>query len=143
MALVNGLGGAFVFSSEPARLAGWYAEMFGSRFEGSQDDGQFWLVFWALNPQDAAQKFDTTFAFIQATIPQDRQVPEQEPHSMYGDQPYMLNFRTDDLGALLEHLEGKGVRILRQEDTTYGRFAWMRDLDGNRVELYQPSRFEE
>ena len=45
MALVNGLGGAFVFSSDPARLAGWYAEMFGLRFEGSQDDGQFWLVF--------------------------------------------------------------------------------------------------
>ena len=61
---------------------------------------------------------------------------------MYGDQPYMLNFRTDDLKSLLKHLEGKGVRILRQEDTDYGRFAWIRDLDGNRVELYQPPSFE-
>jgi hypothetical protein len=82
--------------------------------------------------EGATQKFDTTFAVMKANDPQDNRLPV-EPNSMYGDQPFMLNFRTDDLGALLKHLEAKQVLILRQENTDYGRFAWVRDLDGNRV----------
>ena len=142
MQLVNGLGGAFVFSSDPARLAGWYTEMLGVELEANPEGDTFWRVFWAANPQDTAKKYDTTFGIMRANDPQDRQPPEAEPDSMYGDQPYMLNFRTDDLEALLKHLEAKKVRILRREDTEYGWFAWVRDRDGNRVELYQPLPFQ-
>lgn len=139
MNLINGLGGAFIFSSDPARLAGWYREMLGVDFESNAEGDMFWQVFWLTHPEDPNQKYDTTFAVMKANDPQVRQLHEEEPNSMYGDQPYMLNFRTDDLEALLKHLVDNDMHVIRQEDTEYGRFAWVRDLDGNRIELYQPA----
>jgi len=67
-------------------------------------------------------------------------VPAEEPQTMYGDQPWMLNLRTENLERLLAHLESKGVTVLRRDDEGYGRFAWVRDPEGNRIELYQPVR---
>jgi len=138
MALINGIGGAFIFSNDPGSLAIWYAEHFGLQFTGDAGPGNFYVMFWALDPDDPSRKLDTTFAILQAEIPLTRQVPEEEPESMYGDQPFMLNLRTNDLDNLLVHLQDKGVQLISRQDESYGRFAWVRDADGNRVELYQP-----
>jgi predicted enzyme related to lactoylglutathione lyase len=51
----------------------------------------------------------------------------------------MINYRVDDLDALLKDLEAKGVWIdPKRQDEGYGKFAWIQDCDGNRVELWQP-----
>jgi predicted enzyme related to lactoylglutathione lyase len=51
----------------------------------------------------------------------------------------MVNFRVDDLDALLARLAEAGVRIdPHREEYSYGRFAWIWDVEGNRVELWQP-----
>jgi predicted enzyme related to lactoylglutathione lyase len=50
----------------------------------------------------------------------------------------MVNLRVRDIDAVLEHLAARGVRPIKREEYDYGRFAWIRDLDGNRIELYQP-----
>lgn len=51
----------------------------------------------------------------------------------------MINFRVDDLDQLLAQLADAGVRIdAKRENYDYGRFAWIWDPDGNRVELWQP-----
>ena len=52
----------------------------------------------------------------------------------------MVNFRVDDLDALLFDLTAKGVEIVpeRSEDPVTGRFAWIIDCEGNRVELWEP-----
>jgi predicted enzyme related to lactoylglutathione lyase len=51
----------------------------------------------------------------------------------------MLSFRVDDLDALLAQLAEAGVRLdPKREDYSYGRFAWIWDPEGNRVELWQP-----
>jgi predicted enzyme related to lactoylglutathione lyase len=56
-----------------------------------------------------------------------------------GKQQSMLNLRVDDLDAILERLRTLGVVIdPKREDYDYGRFAWINDLEGNRVELWQP-----
>jgi predicted enzyme related to lactoylglutathione lyase len=56
-----------------------------------------------------------------------------------GGQPAMLNLRVDDLNAVLEKLRVAGVEIdPRREEHDFGRFAWFNDLEGNRVELWQP-----
>ena len=136
--MINGLGGAFVFSHRPADLAAWYTEHLGFTFEGSAEFGAFYQMFWTLDPDDPAQRRDTTFSIMKAHASTEHPVPEEEPDSMYGDQPFMVNLRTDDLDALVAHLETKGVSILKQEDEPYGRFAWIRDPDGHRIELYQP-----
>ena len=57
----------------------------------------------------------------------------------HGEQAVMINYRVDDLDELLASLEARGVWIdPKREDHVYGRFAWIRDCDGHRVELWQP-----
>ena len=50
-----------------------------------------------------------------------------------------LNYIVDDLDALLDRLKQEGVKIdPKRMDESYGRFAWIYDLDGNKIELWQP-----
>ena len=54
--------------------------------------------------------------------------------------PFMVNLRVADLDALLAQLSSDGVRIdPKREDYDYGRFAWIYDPEGNKIELWQPS----
>ena len=56
-----------------------------------------------------------------------------------GPQQAMVNYRVDDLDALLTQLSTAGVTIdPKREDSDYGRFAWITDPEGNRIELWQP-----
>ena len=138
MALIDGLGGAFVFSNDAERLANWYREHLGFEFEGSAEFGAFYQVFWGLDPADQERKMDTTFAIMQAKVELDSAAPSEEPESMYGDQAFMINLRVTDLEQVVSGLTDKGVELIKQVDEGYGLFAWIRDGDGNRVELYQP-----
>lgn len=55
------------------------------------------------------------------------------------DQPFMLNFRVADLDAALHALDAAGVRVEEsQENFEYGRFAWVYDPEGNKIELWEP-----
>lgn len=143
MPMINGLGGAFLFSRDPKRLADWYQAHLGLQFESDEKGESFFLVFLALNPDDKSSSYDTTFAILPSSQDFSRPIPDSEPHSMYGDQPYMLNLRTSDLEALLHQLENLGVPVIRRDEIEYGKFAWVRDADGNRLELYQPSTLSE
>ena len=50
---------------------------------------------------------------------------------------FMINFRVDDLDAMIAELEAKGIEILGRQDEEYGKFAWILDCDGIKVELWQ------
>jgi uncharacterized glyoxalase superfamily protein PhnB len=136
--MIDGIGGAFIFSNDAKRLADWYSEHLGLEFEGSAEQGAFYQTFWGLDAVDASRKVDTTFSIMQAKIVLEEKSVDAEPEDMYGDQPFMVNLRVLDIDAVLESLSSKGVEAIKREDYDYGRFAWVRDLDGNRVELYQP-----
>jgi predicted enzyme related to lactoylglutathione lyase len=54
---------------------------------------------------------------------------------------FMVNYRVDDLDALLRELKREGVEVdPHREDYDYGRFAWITDPDGNRIELWEPPK---
>ena len=54
-------------------------------------------------------------------------------------QPLMVNYIVDDMDALLDRLKQEGVKIdPKRMDESYGRFAWIYDLEGNKIELWQP-----
>lgn len=119
MAKVIGLGGVFFKSRDPAALTAWYAQHLGMtpeqwggvKFEEdtSRPGSTLWSPFAA----------DTSY--------------------FGGEQTFMLNFRVDDLEALLAKLRAEGVPVDERTDhSEYGRFGWITDPDGNRVELWQP-----
>jgi len=138
MELINGLGGAFIFSENPKILAEWYSENLGFQFEGDESFGAFYQTFFSLDQKNPDKKLDTTFSIIKSKRKFNTEIPEIEPESMYGDQQFMVNLRTDDLDNLISHLESKNVKVLKRQDESYGKFAWIRDLDGNRIELDEP-----
>jgi len=118
MGKVVGVGGVFLKAQDPKGLQTWYHEHLGvpltygmSIFEGPEAQGQ---TVFALFPNDT-KKFGES------------------------EQRAMINFRVDDLDSLLESLAAAGTRIdPRPEDDTYGKFAWIWDPEGNRVELWEP-----
>jgi predicted enzyme related to lactoylglutathione lyase len=103
---------------DPQALADWYAAHLGI-----QSQGGGLLVFEG--PESAGM---TVFAHF----------PQDTPYFGEGVQEMMVNFRVDNLDGLMAQLAAAGVRIdSKREDTDYGRFAWIWDLEGNRVELWE------
>jgi predicted enzyme related to lactoylglutathione lyase len=119
---VTGLGGVFFKADDPKRLSSWYETHLGLKGE----DGS---VLFRWRERDA----DAPGMTVWSIFPRD---------SGYFDpsrSPFMLNYRVDDLDAILERLRAEGVTIdERREDSQYGRFAWIMDPEGNRIELWQP-----
>ena len=120
MAKVVGVGGVFLKARDPKALSDWYAVHFGITKE--EHGGS--LLF------DGPESMGMT---VFAHFPADT--------TYFGDGPqqFMLNLRVDDLDAVLERLAAAEVRIdPKRQDESYGRFAWIWDPEGNRVELWQP-----
>jgi predicted enzyme related to lactoylglutathione lyase len=58
--------------------------------------------------------------------------------------PFMINYRVDDLGEMIERLRAGGVEVIQgPESHENGRFAWIMDPDGNKVELWEPMAWDE
>ena len=120
MAKAVGVGGVFLRARDPQALSAWYAAHLGIP---SQDGGSL-----AFDGPEATGM--TVFAHF----------PSDTRYFGDGEQQAMVNFRVDDLETLLAQLEAAGTRIdPHREDYAYGRFAWIWDPEGNRVELWQPS----
>jgi len=119
MAKAVGVGGVFLKARDPKSLSAWYASHFGI-----SSGGDTYLFF---------EGPDSTGMTVFSHFPQDT--------AYFGDGPQscMVNLRVDDLDQLLEQLAAAGVRIdPKRQDEGYGRFAWVWDPEGNRVELWQP-----
>jgi predicted enzyme related to lactoylglutathione lyase len=54
---------------------------------------------------------------------------------------FMINFAVDDMDAIIARVTAKGVHVLKRDDNDpFGRFAWILDPDGVKIELWQPKR---
>ncbi len=127
MARVTGIGGIFLRSSNPEALAAWYADNLGVHL--TDWGGAHFLWSDEVPP--------TTGRTAWSIFPSD--TPYFGPGTVAGPQQTMINYRVDDLDALLAKLAAANVFIdPHREDYAYGRFAWINDPDGNRLELWQP-----
>ncbi len=112
---VTGIGGFFFRANDPKALAKWYNDHFGIN---DQDNGWIWQ-------QDAGPTVFSPF--------------RRDSDYFDAKQQFMLNLRVQDLDSLLKKLEGAGVRIdPKRQDEGYGRFAWVYDPEGNKIELWEP-----
>ena len=129
MAKVTGIGGVFLkCRGDRAALAAWYQKHLGLPLETwggailrwpddkAEDKG---LTVWSLADKDS-QWFSPS------------------------DSAFMINYRVDDLGELLAQLKADGVDVVAgPESHENGKFAWIMDPDGNKVELWQPMLWDE
>ncbi|HKD11377.1 MAG TPA: VOC family protein [Thermoanaerobaculia bacterium] len=124
MKRVTGIGGIFFKAQEPEKLGAWYKEHLGldvepwggTQFPWRRDDAPdvrgstVWTIF----------KGDTRYFHP-------------------SEKPFMINYRVDDLDAVLAALKTEGVTVDEKvEESEYGRFGWTMDPEGNRIELWEP-----
>ncbi len=116
MERVLGIGGHFIRAADPAALGAWYRDRLGldadQYGEWHQQDGP------------------TVFATFES----------ETDYFGSRSQQTMLNFRVSDLDAMLAQLRAKGADVAgeTQDMEGVGRFGWVTDPDGNRIELWQP-----
>jgi len=119
MARITGIGGIFLKASDPKALAAWYRDTLGITVES-------WGGAMVKNegpPQVLWSPFAADSKYF-------------EPST----KGFMVNFAVDDLDAYLTMLETKGVTALgRSVEEGMGKFAWIMDPDGNKVELWEPA----
>ena len=122
---VTGIGGVFLRSQSPKRLAKWYREHLGMAINSQV------VTFEWLAPKRDHRRGATLWA---ALAPEDKDWGPAHPSAM-------VNYRVDDLDGLVDQLSEEGIEVEeRAEDASAGRFAWVTDPDGNRIELWEPPR---
>jgi len=124
---VDGIGGVFIYANDAKTLSTWYAHHFGLRLETYEDGKVYGTEFKYRRLSDSSKVDSTVFSISQAKtqLPPDRK-------------ECVINYRVRDLQAFLGQLKADGIEIEKTEDFDYGRFAWIKDPEGNRIELYQP-----
>ncbi len=120
MAKVIGFGGFFFKARDPKALAAWYAKHLGLKVEDfggvmfNEDESRPGCMLWS--------PFSSNTRYFDPS-----------------DKPYMVNFRVDNLDELLQQLRSAGVQVDAKVDVSeYGRFGWVIDPEGTRIELWQP-----
>jgi catechol 2,3-dioxygenase-like lactoylglutathione lyase family enzyme len=120
MARITGIGGVFFHSPDPKALAAWYQDKLGIKVEA-----------WGgsiLRPEGEGPAYQVWSPFDKAT-----------GHFEPSKREFMINFAVDDLDAFADELAAKGVEVKgRQEMEGMGKFAWILDPDGTKIELWQP-----
>lgn len=123
MKRVTGIGGVFFKSPDPKRLSAWYQTHLGVPVEvwggaafnwaGPDNPGGVGTTVWSPVKEDADTFAPTTSRF-------------------------MINYRVDDLHALMAALREEGCEVVgKVDESEYGKFGWVMDPDGNKVELWQ------
>ena len=121
MERVTGIGGIFIKASDPDSLRAWYRDHLGvqlepwggAAFKWTEKSGREGLTVWNTFARDS-KYFDPSTS------------------------PFMINYRVGDLDAIIIQLQGQGIEPISREDGEFGRFAWLLDPEGNKVELWEP-----
>ena len=121
MKRVTGIGGIFFKTKDPAKIREWYSthlgiksSEYGGTFEWKKENGESGYTVWS---------------------------PFKKESKYFGsdEQQHMFNYRVENLEELLKVLEQEGVTIVgKMEEYDYGKFGWILDPEGNKIELWEP-----
>ncbi len=118
---ITGVGGIFLKSKDPKALALWYRDVLGIPLER-----------WG----GATLRYDAP-GHPPAVVW--NALPNASDYMGPSTREFMIDFAVDDLDAYLARLTAKGVVVLKRVDTDpSGKFAWILDPDGTKIELWQP-----
>ena len=124
MKRVTGIGGIFFCAEDPAALGAWYKKHLGI-------DVQPWggAAFDWVDADGNPTKGTTAWTISNA----------DGGHFAPSKSSFMVNYRVDNLTALLQALIDEGCNVLEKtDDSEYGKFGWVMDPEGNKVELWEP-----
>jgi predicted enzyme related to lactoylglutathione lyase len=123
MQRVTGIGGIFFKARDPKALGEWYRNHLGI-------DVQEWGgTAFRWNEPEACPEGITVWSLF----------PADTKYFEPGSSPFMVNYRVADLAGILAALRAEGCNVDDKTETSeYGRFGWVVDPEGNRIELWEP-----
>ncbi|MEQ6121716.1 VOC family protein [Reichenbachiella sp. MALMAid0571] len=123
MKKVTGIGGVFFKCKDPDQMREWYGQNLG-------------LV---------TNEYGSLFEFCSSATPDKKEylqwstMSEKSKYFEPSKKQFMINYRVENLIKLLEELKNSGVEIIgKTEEYEYGKFAWILDPEGNKIELWEP-----
>jgi catechol 2,3-dioxygenase-like lactoylglutathione lyase family enzyme len=123
MKRVTGLGGVFMKCKDPDAMYRWYEEHLGVTREPGG------VSFQWRDAEEPEKTGTTVWALF----------PESTKYFDPSRSPFMLNYRVENLEQLLAALRAEGVQVDDKiESHEYGKFGWIMDPEGNRIELWEP-----
>ncbi|MCU0621923.1 MAG: hypothetical protein MUC69_10520 [Gemmatimonadales bacterium] len=124
MQRVTGIGGIFLKARDPKALGEWYRRHLGIDVQAWGGTAFPWREAAARSPNGA-----TVWSLF----------PESSDYFAPSEARCMVNYCVEDLAAVLAALRAEGCAVDdRMEESEYGRFGWVMDPEGNRLELWQP-----
>jgi predicted enzyme related to lactoylglutathione lyase len=128
--MVEGIGGVFLFSNDSKRLVTWYRDCLGLVAEGQ--DSECDSIYKTFEYRDIENP-EIKRTMVWAIIPTKQDIKDKPRTGR-------INYLVKNMGEVLSHLKSKGVAIEKTAEDPYGNFAWVKDPDGNQIELWEPSK---
>jgi len=128
MARVTGIGGVFLKARDPKALSAWYEKHLGLALKPWGGAALKW-------PEDTAEDGGVTAWNLTA---------QSSTWFAPSESSFMINYRVDDLEAIAQGLAAAGIPLLKPiEKHENGKFAWLMDPEGNKVELWEPKLWDD
>ena len=124
MEQVTGVGVIFLKAQDPKKLAAWYRDNLGFPLKGGMAD-------FAWSEKDKPEQVGHTIWSL---------FPTNTTYFGASRSPVMVNYRVANLDRMIEQLRRNGVTVEKTDDSDYGRFTWVTDPEGNRMELWEPKK---
>jgi len=119
---ITGVGGVFFKAKDPKALAAWYRDVLGMPLQ----------PWGGAKFSYDAPKHPPALAW--------NAFPASTDYFGPSTAEFMINYAVDDMDAFIARLREAGVEILKREDSDFGRFAWILDPEGHKIELWEPKR---
>jgi len=122
MEKVTGIGGVFMKARDPKAMAAWYRTNLGMQVKSGYADFE-----WR-EKENPDRMGHTAWSLF----------PTNTTYFGSSTSPYMINYRVANLDRMIEQLKRGGVAVEKVKDYNYGRFTWVTDPEGTRIELWEP-----
>ena len=123
--MIANIGGIFLYSEHPKDLADWYKKNLGAKFKYTEEYDAYYISF----PYTDKHLRKDTYSILSIMPLKNKPVPRERA--------FTINLRVYDLEKVSDHLSKHGVKIKGIEVYDEGKFAWVDDLDGNHLELWE------
>ncbi|MBO9155088.1 VOC family protein [Chitinophaga sp. GCM10012297] len=123
MTRVTGIGGIFFQCEDPAAMNEWYGKHLGLPVT------QWGASFGWRDEHDPEKKGMTQWSAMK----------KDTDYFSPSKKPFMINYRVENLAELIETLKAEGVQVVGEiQEFEYGKFGWILDPEGNKIELWEP-----
>jgi len=130
MKRVTGIGGVFFKSKDPEKLKQWYVKHLGVPVAVEGSDESYVIFNWEDQANNKRRGYTLWGPF-----------KEDSGYFKPSEKNYMFNFTVDNLDKILQTLKEEGVYVFEErEEHQEGKFGWIMDPEGNKIELWEPPK---